>query len=155
MTESEKKQVVALWEGGMPLTQIRQMIAMPARKFRAEIDEMRKNGDFGGARKNAEKKVVEAFDEGERNIKAIAETYGLSENTVYYYLHKNGRYLGTKTRNWVHSERTLAIVEDLKEGKLTLYKIAQKHKVTCQYLTKIKRKWQKGIFDYGEQRKAD
>jgi transposase len=155
MTENEKKQVVELWQGGMPLTQIRQMIAVSAREFRTTIEEMRKNGDLGGGRKNTEKKVLEAFDGGERNIKAIAEIYRVSESTVYHYLHKNGRYLGTKARNWVHSERTLDIVEDLKEGKLSLYKIAKKHKVSCQYLTKIKRKWQKGIFDYGEQRKAD
>lgn len=147
MTESERKQILTLWESGMPLTQVRQMVAMTPSEFRVAVDEMRKNGDFGGIRKNSERKVCEAFDQGERNVRAIAKRYGLTEDTVRQYLNWNGRKLGTKTRNFIHCDKTHEIVADLQEGVLTQYKIAQKHKVSRQYVNKIINKWKRGVLD--------
>ena len=147
MTESERKQILTLWESGMPLTQVRQMVAMTPSEFQGAIDEMRKNGDFGANRKNSERKVCEAFDRGERNAKAIAKRYGLTEDTVRRYLNWNGRKFGTKTRNFTHCDKTHEIVSDLQDGVLTQYKIAQKHGVSRQYVNKIKVKWEKGVLD--------
>jgi DNA-binding CsgD family transcriptional regulator len=147
MTESERKQILTLWESGMPLTQVRQMVAMTPSEFRVAIDEMRKNGDFGANRKNSERKVCEAFDRGERNVRAIAKRYGLTEDTVRHYLNWNGRKFGTKTRNFTHCDKTHEIVADLQEGVLTQYKIAQKHQVSRQYVNKVKNKLERGVLD--------
>ena len=150
MTENEKKQIKELWASGMPLSRIRRMVAVTPSEFRKGAAEMRKSGELGVDRKTTVQKVCEAFDNGDRNAKAIAERYGLSETTVRIYLRTNGRHFGKKTRNWVHSDRTLAIVEDLNDGVLSQYAIAKKHGVSRQYLTKIKKKWEKGILDYGK-----
>ena len=147
MTNIEINQIKRLWDGGMPLTQIQRMMAMPIGEFRKVIDGMRKNGEFGFVRKKAEKKVVQAFDDGERNVKAIADRFGLAEYTVYAYLRLNGRKLGKKTRNFVHSDKTLEIAKDLKGGELTQYKIAQKHGVSRQYVNKVKQKLEMGKLD--------
>lgn len=148
MTESVKKQILTLWKNGMPLSRIRRMVAVTPSEFRKGIDEMRKNGDFVGEHKNTEAKVVEAFDRGERNVRAIAEVLMISPSTVYDYLRKNGRHFGKKTRIWAHTERTLEIAEDLKEGTLSQYKIAQKYGVSRQYVTKVKHKLERGLLDY-------
>lgn len=147
MTEIERKQILTLWESGMPTTQIRRMVAMTPSEFRTAIDEMRKNGDFGENRKTSERKVCEAFDRGERNVKAIALRYGLSERTVRHYLNWNGRMLGKKTRNFTHCDKTHEIAADLEEGVLTQYKIAQKHGVSRQYVNKVKNKLERGVLD--------
>ena len=151
MTESERKQILTLWHSGMPLGRIRRMVAVTPSEFRKGIAEMRKNGDFVVERKSTEIKVVEAFDNGERNVKAIADMYGLSESTIYKYLFKLGRHFGGETRIWAHSEKTLEIAEDLKDGALSQYQIAKNHEVSRQYVTKVKHKLERGLLDY-EQR---
>ena len=147
MTEIEKKQVLSLWESGMSFRQIRQMISVSAGDFNEGIAEMKRNGDFVGGRKKSLVKVLEAFDNGERNVRALADTYRLKVQTVYFYLNSNGRYLGTKTRNWVHTERTLAIIDDLRDGVLSQIEIAKKHGVSKQYITKIKHKLEMGVWE--------
>ena len=143
MTESEKYRIVSLWESGMTLGQIRQLMAMTSAEFKRAIAEMKRNGEFPKTRKTAEEKVVEAFQRGERNPYAIAEEYGLSVHSVRSFLGWNKCHKGKKTRNWVHCERTDAIVEDLKEGALSQAEIARKYGVSRQYITKMKRKVEK------------
>jgi transposase len=145
MTETEKKQIKSLWESGMSFRQICQMISMPVGEFNSVIAEMKRNGEFSNDRKKNLTKVLEAFDNGERDARVIADTYRLKLQTVYFYLNSNGRFFGTKTRNWVHTERTLAIIDDLREGKMSQIEIAKKHGVSKQYITKMKHKLEKGI----------
>lgn len=148
MTESERNQIKRLWESGMPLTQIHRMTAMTSAEFKGAVEEMRQNGDFGSVRDNAEKKVVRAFDEGERRVKVIAERLGITEYSVRRYLRDNGRKLGKKTRNFVHSDKTLEIAQALQDGEFTQYKIAQNFGVSRQYVNKVKRKLELGKLDY-------
>ena len=53
MTESEKSRIVSLWESGMTLGQIRQMVAVDRREFADTIREMKRNGEFPTTRKTA------------------------------------------------------------------------------------------------------
>ena len=145
MSEIDKSQILRLWQGGMSFRQIRQMIAVPKGEFDEIVAEMKRNGEFSNDRKKNLTKVLEAFDNGERDARVIADTYRLKLQTVYFYLNSNGRFFGTKTRNWVHTERTLAIIDDLREGKMSQIEIAKKHGVSKQYITKIKHKLEKGI----------
>ena len=140
MTEQDKKKIVALWQSGMTLGQIKNLFPVKILEYKATIREMKANGEFPKERKNAEQKVVEAFQRGERNPYKIAEEYGLSVHSVRSFLGWNKCHKGKKTRNWVHCERTDAIVEDLQEGKLSQAEIARKYGVSRQYITKMKRK---------------
>lgn len=143
MTDSEKNKVLTLWQSGMTLGQIRQLMAMTSAEFKRAIAEMKRNGEFPKTRKTAEQKVVEAFQRGERNPYAIAEEYGLSVHSVRSFLGWNKCHKGKKTRNWVHCDRTNEIVEDLQEGVLSQAEIARKYGVSRQYITKMKRKVEK------------
>ena len=147
MTENEKKQVRALWESGMTLAQIRQMTPIEPRAFDLAVREMKRNGEFPQLRNTCADKIIEAYHRGERNPYAIADTYGVKVNYVYWVLARNKLRLGKKTRVFVHSERTTAIVEDLKDGALSQVEIAKKHGVSRQYITKIKKKLERGILD--------
>lgn len=144
----KEEQIKVLWESGMPMARIQRLVAMPICEFRKLVAKMRENGDLSKERETTATKVCAAFDRGERNVRAIAERLGLAEITVRKYLRANGRFLGKKTRIWKHSARTLAIVDDFKDGELTLYRIAKNHGVSLQYVSKLYRKWQKGILDY-------
>lgn len=143
MTEIEKSRIVSLWESGMTLGQIRQMVAVGRVEFADTVREMKRNGEFPTTRKTAEEKVVAAFQRGDRNPYAIAEEYGLSVHSVRSFLGWNKCHKGKKTRNWVHCDRTDAIVEDLQEGALSQSEIARKYGVSRQYITKMKRKVEK------------
>lgn len=145
MTESEKREIKRLWESGMPFSKIHRMVALPISQFRKAVAEMREDGEFSSSRPSTAERVCAEFDNGERNAMVIAERLGLSENTVRSYLIWNGRRFGKKTRNLSHCERTIEIAQDLKDGELTQYKIAQKHGVSKQYVNKVKQKVDRGI----------
>lgn len=147
MTDTEKAKIISLWESGMTLAQIRQMTAVAPREFDLAVREMKRNGEFPKIRKTCEDKIVEAYHRGERNPYRIAEQYGVQTSYVYSVLNNHGLPLGKKTRNFVHAERTNAIVEDLQDDELSQIEIARKHGVSRQYITKIKHKIEKGIFE--------
>lgn len=145
MTDIEKIRVKSLWESGMALSQIRRVMSMTNSEFRTGINEMRKEGAFNSERKNNVAKVCRDYDEGERDVRKIAKTYGLTVGTVYQYLQKNGRLIGFKKQNYTHCQRSLDIAEDIKEKTLSLGDIAKRHGVSRQYVFKIKKKIEKGI----------
>lgn len=144
MTEQDKKKIVALWQSGMSIVQIKDLFPVKFQEYKATIKEMKANGEFPTERKTAEQKVVEAFQRGERNPYKIAEEYGLSVHSVRSFLGWNKCHKGKKTQNWVHCDRTDAIVEDLQDGALSQAEIARKYGVSRQYITKMKRKVEKG-----------
>lgn len=148
MTDAEKKQIKELWEGGMPLTQIRQATAVDIVTFNATIRQMKANGDFDAPRKNTQQKIIEAYQSGVHNPYELADMYGVSYSYVnlVFHLHKVKR----PKRNWKHSGRTDAIVEDLKEGILTHAEIAKKHGTTRQWVHQLAKKTERN--DENEQR---
>ena len=142
MTESDRKKIAELLQGGMPLTQVRQMMAMRYKEFEKAIAEMRENGELP-KRKLGREKVAEAFARGERDIQKIADMYGLTYGTVKYYKNALGIKVGKRPkRNYKHCARTNAIMQDLKDGELTTAEIARKHGVKWQSVHTIKKKLQ-------------
>lgn len=142
MTESDRKKIAELLQGGMPLTQVRQMMAMRYTEFEKEIAEMRENGELP-KRKLGREKVAEAFARGERDIQKIADMYGLTYGTVKYYKTALGIKVGKRPkRNYKHCARTNAIIQDLKDGELTTAEIARKNGVKWQSVHTIKKKLQ-------------
>lgn len=142
MTEIEKKQVLTLWQSGMPLTQIRKMIAVDEATFNAAVKEMKANGDFFDRKATAEK-IIETYNNGVHNPYELAELYGVTYRYVnlVFHLHKIKR----PYRKWKYSDRTNAIVEDLREGELSHSEIAKKHNVNRQWVYQVAKKLEKGV----------
>lgn len=143
LTDFEKSRIISQWLTRMPLAHIRQMTDIEPREFDLAVREMKRNGEFPKSRKNTEAKIVEAYHKGERNAYELAKRFGVKPNTVYKILCVNKLSLGTKSRNFVHCDRTNAIIEDLQDGILSQVEIAKKHNVTKQYINKLKGKLKK------------
>lgn len=141
MTEAEKKKIKEMWESGMPLTQIRQATAVDIVTFNATIREMKANGDFDAPRKTTEQKIIEAYQSGIHNPYELADMYGVSYGYVNLVFHRHK--VARPKKNWKHSDRTNAIVEDLKEGVLTQYQIAKKHGVNRQWVYQLAKKMER------------
>ena len=144
MTETDKKKILDYWESGLPLTQIRRMMAVSAVEFRAAVKEMKGQGQFP-IRKTTIDKVADAYSRGERNAVEICQNYGISYGALRVYKSRLGIKTGRPPRNYKHSERTLAIIDDINEGKMSIAEIARKNGVSWTYAKKVKTKFCGGV----------
>lgn len=141
MTESERNQIITLFKTGMPITQIGRMLPMTEGEFRKAITELKANGELPKVDRTVTKdKIARAIAEGVTSTVELCETYGISEGTLKTYKCQMGIKTGRPKRNYRHCPRTLAIIEDLKEGEMTTAQIARKHQVKWQSVHKIRRK---------------
>lgn len=141
MTESERSQIITLFKTGMPITQIERMLPMTAREFRRAVTELKANGELPKVDRTVTKdKIAKAIAEGMTSTVELCETFGVTEKTLKTYKSQLGIKTGRPKRNYRHCPRTLAIIEDLKEGELKICEIARKHGVKSQTIDKVKRK---------------
>jgi transposase-like protein len=141
MTESERNQIITLFKSGMPITQIGRMLPMTEKEFRKAITELKANGDLPKVDRTVTKdKIAKAIAEGITSSVELCETFGITEKTLKTYKSQLGIKTGRPKRNYRHCPRTLAIIEDLKEGELKIAEIARKHQVKWQSVHKIRRK---------------
>jgi transposase-like protein len=141
MNESERNQIITLFKSGMPITQIGRMLPMTEGEFRKAITELKANGDLPKVDRTLTKdKIARAIADGMTSTVELCETFGITEKTLKSYKCQMGIKTGRPKRNYRHCPRTLAIIEDLKEGKMTTAQIARKHQVKWQYVHKIRRK---------------
>lgn len=141
MTESERNQIIALFRSGMPITQIGRMLPMTEGEFRKAITELKANGDLPKVDRTVTKdKIARAIAEGMTSTVELCETFGITEKTLKTYKSQLGIKTGRPKRNYRHCPRTLAIIEDLKEGNLTTAEIARKHGIKWQSVHKLRRK---------------
>jgi Mn-dependent DtxR family transcriptional regulator len=141
MTESERKQIITLFKTGMPITQIGRMLAMTPSEFRKAITELKANGKLPKVDRTVTKdKIAKAIAEGMTSSVELCETFGITEKTLKTYKSQLGIKTGRPKRNYRHCPRTLAIIEDLKDGEMTTAEIARKHQVKWQSVHKIRRK---------------
>jgi transposase-like protein len=141
MTESERNQIITLFKTGMPITQIGRMMPMTRAEFGRAVTELKANGEFPKVDRSTTKdKIAKAIAEGMTSTVELCETYGITEGTLKTYKCQMGIKTGRPKRNYRHCPRTLAIIEDLKEGELKIAEIARKHQVKWQSVHKIRRK---------------
>ena len=141
MTESERNQIITLFKTGMPITQIGRMMPMTEGEFRKAISELKANGELSQVdRISTKEKIAEAIANGVTSTVELCETYGITDGTLKVYKSQLGIKTGRPKRNYRHSPRTLAIIEDLKEGELKIAEIARKHGIKWQSVHKIRRK---------------
>lgn len=141
MNENEKNKIIALYISGMPLTQIHRLMPMTTREFNSAICELRDNGDIPKETRNStKKKIAEAIANGVTSSVELCETYGITPKTLKTYKCQMGIKTGRPKRNYRHCPRTLAIIDDLKEGELKIAEIARKHGIKWQSVHKIRRK---------------
>ena len=141
MNEIERNQIITLFKTGMPITQIGRMLPMTAKEFRKAITELKSNGELPKVDRTLTKdKIARAIADGMTSTVELCETFGITAKTLKSYKSQMGIKTGRPKRNYKHSPRTLAIYEDLKEGKLTTAEIARKHGVKWQSVHKLRRK---------------
>jgi DNA-binding transcriptional MerR regulator len=141
MTESERNQIITLFKTGMPITQIGRMMSMTAKDFRKAITELKANGELPKVDRTVTKdKIARAIAEGMTSTVELCETFGITEKTLKTYKSQLGIKTGRPKRNYRYCPRTLAIIEDLKEGEMTTAQIARKHGIKWQSVHKIRRK---------------
>lgn len=141
MTESERNQIITLFKTGMPITQIGRMLPMTEGEFRKAITELKANGELPKVDRAVTKdKIARAIAEGMTSTVELCETFGITEKTLKTYKCQMGIKTGRPKRNYHHCPRTLAIIDDLKEGEMTTAQIARKHQVKWQSVHKIRRK---------------
>ena len=141
MTEIERNQIIGLFKSGMPMSQIGRMLPMTEGEFRKAITELKANGDLPKVDRTLTKdKIAKAIAEGMTSTVELCETFGIAEGTLKTYKCQMGIKTGRPKRNYRHCPRTLAIIEDLKEGEMTTAQIARKHQVKWQSVHKIRRK---------------
>lgn len=142
MTEQDKKKIVALWQSGMSISQIKQLFPVKLQEYRDTIREMKANGEFPTERKSTVQKIKEAIESGERNPYEIAETYGISYYTVRYYK----SLLGIKTvktqnfKEYSKCEKTKTIKSEIALGEKSLSQIAKDNNVSRQYVSYLKKR---------------
>lgn len=141
MTESERNQIINLFKSGMPITQIGRLMPMTDCEFRKAITELKANGELPKVDRTLTKdKIAKAIAEGMTSTVELCETFGISEGTLKTYKSQLNIKTGRPKRNYRHCPRTVAIIEDLKEGEMTTAQIARKHQVKWQSVHKIRRK---------------
>lgn len=141
MTESERNQIITLFKSGMPITQIGRMLPMTEGEFRKAITELKASGELPKVDRTVTKdKIARAIADGMTSTVELCETFGISEKTLKTYKSQLGIKTGRPKRNYRHCPRTLAIIEDLKEGNLKIAEIARKHGIKWQSVHKIRRK---------------
>ena len=150
MTQSEKRQVKALWESGVSLSKIYRML--PYSRYRAilNVNYLRKNGTLKPrANKSQEAKIKsigEAWKNGTTDIKELSEMFGYSELTTKAYLSKSGvRQKKRPPHNYKKQElngKAKAIMGALKEGK-PMTKVAKEFGVSRQYVFQLKERLDK------------
>lgn len=141
MTDIERKQIIDLFKSGMPITQIGRMMPMTASEFNKAVTELKANGDLPKVERNLTMdKVAKAIADGMTSSTELCATLGITYGTLRAYKSRLGIKMGRPKRNYRHSPRTIAIIEDLKYGKLTTAEIARKHQVKWQYVHKVRRK---------------
>lgn len=142
MTEQDKAKIITLWENGMSLVQIMNVMPCKCMEFRQTVAEMKANGEFPTERTSLGEKIAEAVQNGVDNPYELAEMFGIPYNTARIYKRTYGGVAPKKRpkRNYTHCARTLAIMDDLKEGKLTVAEIAKKNGAHWQTVHKIRLK---------------
>ena len=141
MTESERNQIITLFKTGMPITQIGRMMPMTEGEFRKAMTELKANGELPKVDRTVTKdKIAKAIAEGMTSSVELCDTFGITEKTLKTYKSQLGIKTGRPKRNYRHCTRTLAIIEDLKEGELKIAEIARKHGIKWQSVHKIRRK---------------
>lgn len=151
MTDSEKRQILAMWEEGMSVEAITRMLPYKPYIIKERIKELRESGYLRGSpyRKGAktEERILTAYNEGNKVVKELSKQCGVSTTTVRKSLAKNGIRI-ERDKTYKKSakpiedrklcERTKLILTALKNGK-TISETAKQYNVSRQCVHQIKK----------------
>jgi transposase len=140
MTESDKRQIISLWESGVALEQIYQML--PYKRYDAlkMVRELRADGTLKPRKKTerAIELVALAWQTETKDIDELAEMFGYTAETIKTYLVKSGVRGGKRDHaTYKVSDKTHEIIAEL-ETNTSLSEIARKFGVSRQYVHQIK-----------------
>lgn len=140
MTENDKRQIISLWESGVALEQIYQML--PYKRYHAlkMVRDLRADGTLKPRKKTerAIELVALAWQTETKDIDELAEMFGYSTATIDKYLQLSGVREGKRQPNsYKISDKTHEIIAEL-EINTSLSEIARKFGVSRQYVHQIK-----------------
>lgn len=144
MTESERKQVITLWDNRVPIYQIIRMLPYPEKKATQMLKEMRTDGTLKPRddKPTMIDKVCNAYRNGEHNPYKLAEMFGKTHKTINQYLAMGGIKKGKAEHHWQpkpKGDKANVIIEELRKGEKTQYRIAKEYGVSRQYVNELKR----------------
>lgn len=145
MTEQDKRQIIDLWEGGVALEQIYQMLPYKRHHALKMVQELRADGTLK-PRKKTERSielVALAWQTETKDIGELAEMFGYTPRTIGQYLQYSGVREGKRQPNsYKISQKTQEIVAEFKKGT-PMAEIIRKFSVSKQYVYKLKQEMEK------------
>lgn len=131
MTDEERQNVISYYEKGYSINEIYVLVPLTL----AEIKSVIKAGNIQRRKptKSVKPLIEQAVKDGYNDVNEIAENFGVSKSTVHNYCrtgHRKPHYVKSKTN---------AILQDLRNGDLSLSEIARKHNVSRQAVFKCKK----------------
>ena len=151
MTENDKETIKNLWESGVSVQGIVQMLPYEEIITKKMIIKLKKDGVL--KRKSTKEKVVDSYNSGITNPYELAELYGVTKPRIDYILKAQGIKRQRPKKNYKEryktdrdclSEKTQNIISALEYG-FTGNKIAKMYGVSTQWVYSVKKVHIKGI----------
>lgn len=146
MTENDKAYIIKLWNAKVPIYRIIRMLPYKANTVREMVRELKKDGTLQPRDRTSTEAIVNAYKSGMTNPHEIAETYGVSINTVYSYLSRSRVKMTRPHHNRKKDPQSLAIIAEIKTGKSNA-EIARQFGVTRQWVYELKRRMEQGCYE--------
>jgi DNA invertase Pin-like site-specific DNA recombinase len=149
MKDSDKKQIISMWEAGCKIHEIVRTLPYKERICRLMIKELKDSGDLNGNRPTANEIILSLYNEGHKNPYEIADISGYSIHTVNVTLNKAKLNRTRPSKNYKKRkkveintlcEKTQNILEALND-KISPRKIAIMYEVSVQHVYSLKNKY--------------
>lgn len=147
MTENEIKLAEQMWENGSTMGEIARVLPYKEYKSLGELRKLKQNGVLKGRSGKTKAKtwgrVVEAYNGGITNPYELAKMFNTTKDTINTILVNSGvrrKRPKHNYKNTVMSQKTLLVVEDLKNGMESV-DIQKKYGITKQWVSLIKIKY--------------
>lgn len=148
MTQNERRQIITLWESGVSVNKIYQMLPYGRRKAISMVAALKSEGVLKPRSKLeiAIKNVVYLWENETKDPHEIAKITGYTFKTTQRYLClsgvRNGAYPTRQFKPKQLNDKAQAIMEALKEGK-PMTKVAKEFGVSRQYVFQLKERLEK------------
>jgi hypothetical protein len=143
MDRALKKEIIRLWDAMLPMEQIYQMLPCKLQDAKRYVANLREDGTLKPRhRKERSMRLVkEAYDSGITDVDELAEMFSFTRGTVIQYLNMQGI---SRPRPTTYSstvgDKTIEIMQHLREAKISQTQLAKKYGVSRQYIHTLSNK---------------
>lgn len=147
MTESEKNLVIRLWDSGATIGEIVKLLPYKEYIAKEYIREMKSQGILVGRSGKSQAKTlakaINLYNSGITNVCEIAELLGMKKRSVETIFRKGNFKRPRPKHNYRETnicDKSRAILDDIRQGEMSLSEIARKHNVNRQWVWQLKNK---------------